>query len=134
MNPPSNKHADLDGVRRAWEAISANDFDRFIERVDPNVTFTSLIAEAEAVTYCGHKGVRRWWDSIREIFTELWADAIELREVAGNQILAQIRLCGTVQGRRVEQTMWQVLDLEDGLVVSWTVFRTEGEALEAAGA
>jgi ketosteroid isomerase-like protein len=132
MNPPSNKHVDLDGVRRAWEAISANDFDLFIELVDPNVTFTSLIAEAEAVTYCGHKGVRRWWDSIREIFTEVWADAIELRELADDQVLAQVRLCGTVQGRRVEQTMWQVLEVKDNLVVSWRVFRTESEALAAA--
>ncbi len=84
---------DLDGVKAAWEAISANDFDRLIELVDPEVEFTSLVAEAEAVTYRGHAGVRRWWDSIREIFTEFWAKDTELREV-GDRILAQIRLCG----------------------------------------
>jgi ketosteroid isomerase-like protein len=123
---------DLDGVKAAWEAISANDYQRFIEEVDPEVEFTSLVAEAEAVTYRGHQGVRRWWDSIREIFTEFWAEGIDLREVGG-QVLAQIRLCGTVQGLKVEQTIWQVLKVKDGKVVSWTVFRTEDEALEAVG-
>jgi len=37
------------------------------------------------------------------------------------------------RGRKVEQTIWQVLEVKDGLVVSWRVFRTESEALEAAG-
>jgi ketosteroid isomerase-like protein len=121
---------DLDGVKSAWEAISANDFERFIEAVDPQVEFTSLIAEADAVVYRGHNGVRRWWDSMREIFQEFWADDIELRE-QGDHVLAQIRLCGTVQDRKVEQTIWQVLKVRNGMVVAWRVFRTEAEALEA---
>lgn len=72
----------LEEVRAAWEAISANDFERFIEAVDPEVEFTSLIAEAEAVTYRGHRGTRRWWDSIDETFPGFWAEALELRVVS----------------------------------------------------
>ena len=118
-------------VRAAWQAISANDFERFIEAVDPEVEFTSLIAEAEAVTYRGHRGVRRWWDSIRETFPEFWAEALELRELEGDMVLARVCMCGKVQGMKVEQTIWQVLTIKNGLVVSWAVFRTEAEALHS---
>jgi ketosteroid isomerase-like protein len=121
----------LEEVRAAWEAISANDFDRFIEAVDPEVEFTSLIAEAEAVTYRGHRGVRRWWDSIRETFPEFWAEALDLRELEGDMVLARVCICGKVQGMQVEQTIWQVLTIRGGLVAAWAVFRTEAEALRS---
>ena len=123
--------ATLEKVRGAWEAISANDFERFIEAVDPDVEFTSLIAEAEAVTYRGHAGVRRWWNSIRETFPEFWAEALELRELEGDDVLARVCMCGMVQGMKVEQTIWQVLTIRNELVVSWAVFRTEEEALRS---
>ena len=122
----------LEEVRAAWQAIGANDFERFIEAVDPEVEFTSLIAEAEAVIYRGHAGVRRWWTSIREAFPDFWAEALELQELEGGQVLARVCVCGTVQGRKVEQTIWQVLTIRNGLVASWAVFRTEAEALGAA--
>jgi ketosteroid isomerase-like protein len=120
---------DIQRVKDAWAAIGANDLDRFMELVDPEVEFTSLVAEADAVTYRGHDGVRRWWDSIREAFPEFWAEAIDLREV-GDQLLAEIRLCGTVHGTRVDQTIWQVLSVRQGLVVGWSIHRTEEEALK----
>jgi ketosteroid isomerase-like protein len=120
---------DLDRVIGAWKAIGENDLERFIEVVDPDVEFTSLVAEAEAVTYRGHEGVRKWWDSVREAFADFWAEAIDLRYV-GDQILAEIRLCGTVQDMKVEQTIWQLLTVKDGLVVAWTIFRTEAEAFQ----
>jgi hypothetical protein len=121
---------DLDRVRDAWQAVSAGDFDRFIEAIDPEVEFTSLIAEAEAVPYCGYAGVRRWWDSMHEAFEDFWAESIEVREV-GDRILAHIRLCGTVQDTKVEQPIWQVLKVRDGRTVGWQVYRTEAEALAA---
>jgi ketosteroid isomerase-like protein len=123
---------DMDRVRDAWAAISDNDLDRFLELIDPEVEFTSLVAEADAVSYRGHEGVRRWWDAIREAFADFWADDIDLREV-GEHILACIRLCGEVQGVRVEQTVWQVLTVRDGLVIRWSLYRSEEEALREIG-
>lgn len=123
---------DLDAVRDAWAAISADDFAGFISLIDPEVEFTSLVAEAEAITYRGHEGVRRWWDSVREAFPDFRASTIDLRE-EGDQILAHIRLCGTVHGTQVEQAIWQVLTPRDERVVRWTVHRTEEEALKEIG-
>jgi ketosteroid isomerase-like protein len=123
---------DLQRVKDAWRAISVNDFDGFVSLVDPDVEFTSLVAEAEADVYRGHQGVRKWWDSVREAFPDFWADAMDLHAVGPDQILAEIRLCGTVHDTTVEQTIWQLLTVKDSLVIGWTVYRSESEALRAA--
>ena len=120
----------MDGVREAWRAISANDFEGFIARVHPEAEFTSLVAEAEAVTYRGHEGVEQWWSAVHEAFPEFWADVIDLRDF-GDQVLAEIRLCGRVHGTTVEQTIWQVLTVSEGLVTCWSIYRSEEEALRA---
>jgi SnoaL-like protein len=100
--------------------------------VDPDVEFTSLVTEADTVTYRGHQGVRKWWKSVRAVFSELWAESIDLQEVGEDQILARICLCGTIADTKIEQTIWQVLRVRDGKVVKWAVCRTKAEALEAA--
>jgi ketosteroid isomerase-like protein len=119
---------DLDDVRDAWAAISDKDFERFVSHIDPDVEFTSLVAEADAATDRGHAGARRWWNSVHETFPDFWAQIIDLRE-EGEQIIAQIRLCATVRGTRIEQTIWQVLTVRGDYVIRWTVHRTEEEAL-----
>jgi ketosteroid isomerase-like protein len=123
---------DLQRVRDAWQAIDDNDFDAFVALVHPDVEFTSLVAEADADVYRGHAGVRKWWDSVREAFPDFWGDTIEVREIGPDQILAEIRLCGTVDETRIEQTIWQVLTVNDGLVIRWGNYRTEAEALRDA--
>jgi ketosteroid isomerase-like protein len=124
----------VDGVKAAWAAVSANDFEGFLEWVDPEVEFTSLVAEADASKYRGHAGVRKWWGSVKETFTDFWAEPIDLRDLGGDQVLAHIRLCGTIRGTKVDQAIWQLLEVKDLKVVSWTIFRTEAEALAAARA
>ena len=42
-------------------------------------------------------------------------------------------MAGTLGGVPVEQMMWQAVGMRDGKVSWWGVFRTEREALEAAG-
>jgi hypothetical protein len=42
-------------------------------------------------------------------------------------------MTGTLGGVPVEQTMWQASLLRDGKVIWWASFRSEREALEAAG-
>jgi ketosteroid isomerase-like protein len=51
-------------ARMAFDALNRDDLDGFLELIDPEVEFTSLIAEAEGETFPGHDGVRRWWESV----------------------------------------------------------------------
>jgi hypothetical protein len=42
-------------------------------------------------------------------------------------------MSGVTEGVEVTQTMWQAAVVRDGKLVWWGIFRTEDEALEAAG-
>ena len=48
--------------------LEAGDIDSFLEHIDENVEFTSIVAEAEGTTFHGHDGVREWWASVRGAF------------------------------------------------------------------
>ena len=117
-------------VRAAYSALNRRDLEAFKEVIDPEVEFTSLIAEAEAETYRGHAGVSRWWQTVMGAFDDV---RYELRDIRafGDQVIAETHIHVMVSGVEVEQTMWQVLLIRDERAVSWAIFRTEREALEA---
>jgi hypothetical protein len=47
--------------------------------------------------------------------------------------ITRLALAGTIDGVEVPQRMWMAWRLRDGLLVWWTTYRTETEALEAVG-
>ena len=47
--------------------------------------------------------------------------------------VVHFRITATMGGVPLEQTMWQATRMRDGKVSWWGVFRTEPEAVEAAG-
>ena len=100
------------------EAIAAHDIERFLEFVHPEVTFRSLILEAEATPYQGHAGVRRWWDDTREVFPDWNVSWGEITS-HGDQILVRVRVRGqgAASGVAVEQPMWQAARFRDGKLV-----------------
>jgi ketosteroid isomerase-like protein len=118
--------------RRGYVAVNRGDIDGFLTNVHPDVEFTSLIAEAEGETFRGHDGVRRWWKEVVLPLGGLHGDPEEVRDL-GDTVLA--RIVGTYRPRGVEvpQTIWQVVRYRDGMATWWQFFRTEEEALEAAG-
>jgi ketosteroid isomerase-like protein len=129
----SQASAELRGVAEAaYGAINAGDLDAFLAIAAEDVEFTSMVAEAEGVTFRGHDGVRAWWETIRGAFQGVrW----ELLDIQGseNRAVARIRITGTMSGVPVEQTMWQAVKLRDGKACWWANFRSEREALEAVG-
>jgi ketosteroid isomerase-like protein len=116
----------------AYAAINAGDLDGFIAVVAEDVEFTSLVAEAEGATFRGHEGVRAWWEMIRGAFQEVHWDLVDTQG-SGNRGVARIHIAGTMSGVPLEQTMWQAVEVRDGRVCWWAMYRSEREALEAAG-
>ena len=116
----------------AIAALNAEDLDAFKALMADDVQFTSMVAEAEGATFHGHEGVDEWWNTVRGAFEEIeW----ELLDVHGghDRAVAHLRLTGTLRGVRVEQTMWQALRRRESKVTWWAFFRTEREAVDAAG-
>lgn len=119
-------------ARTATAALNRGDLDAFLRAVHPDVEFRSLIAELEGRAYKGHQGVREWWSSVARSLGGLRFELDEIRD-AGDTVIVRQRIIGTVEGVEVPQTMWQVIRVREGRASWWEIFRTETEALEAAG-
>jgi hypothetical protein len=60
-------------IEAAYAALDAGDIEAFLERVDEDVEFTSIVAEAEGTTFRGHQGVREWQAKrLREGYKATW--------------------------------------------------------------
>jgi ketosteroid isomerase-like protein len=116
----------------AYAALNRGDLDGFLALIGEDVEFTSLVAEAEGTTFRGHQGVRAWWDTVyRALDTPRW-ELLEVR-TSGDRGAIKLRMSGAIGGAQVAQTIWQASAVRDGKVRWWAFFRTEQEALEAAG-
>ena len=94
-----------------------------------------MIAEAEATTFRGHDGVRAWHETVISAFSDAHWDVLDVFEVPGSDDLGIVHfhMAGTLGGVPVEQTMWQAVELRDGKVKWWALFRTEHEAPKPLG-
>jgi ketosteroid isomerase-like protein len=117
----------------AFGAVNSGDLEGFLALIAEDVEFTSLVAEAEGTTFRGHAGVRTWWESVPGAFQEgpRW-EMLDMRG-SGDEGIVKFRVTGTMAGIEVGQTMWQAARLRGGKLRWWVFFRTEREALEAAG-
>jgi ketosteroid isomerase-like protein len=116
----------------AYAALNSRDLDGFLAVVTEDVEATSLVAEAEGVTFRGHEGVRAWWEMIHGAFRDVRWEVVDIQG-SGNRGVARIHIAGTMSGVPLQQTMWQAVEVRDGRVCWWAVYRSEREALEAAG-
>jgi ketosteroid isomerase-like protein len=119
-------------LREAYAAVNRLDLDGLLATVHPDVEFTSLIAEAEGETFRGHDGIKRWWTEVVLPLGGLHGEPDEIRAV-GDTVIARIVATYRPSGVDVGQTIWQVTRYRDGKAMWWQFFRTEEEALEAAG-
>ncbi len=121
-------------VNRGYTALQANDIEAFLDLVDPDVEWHSLILEIEGVFH-GHEGVRRWWKSIRDVFPDWNPSVVEVRAVGDDHVLIHARGMGSgaASGVGVDDDFWQIAEFRDGRVVRYHGVRSEREALEAAG-
>ena len=118
-------------MEAAYDAIARKDLDAFLALSHPEIEFRSLIAEADGGAYRGHEGVREWWERvIQSLDVQPRPESIEGFRERG---ITCLRLAGSVGGVEVPQTMWMSWRVTDGLLSWWATFRTEAEALEAAG-
>jgi ketosteroid isomerase-like protein len=121
--------------RRAWVYVEARDLDGFLEIIDEDVEFVSLVAEAEGGgRFEGHEGVRLWWEQVGESLGGLHYEPKEMRDLGGDAVLTELLVSGTVAGVEIPQTMWHAAQVRDGKAVWWGSFRSEQEALESLDA
>ena len=121
-------------AQKAYAALrDGDDIDRFLTYLDPEVEWHSLILEIEGV-FRGHAGVRRWWQELRSVFPDWDPSIAEIRDL-GDWVLVHAvgSGSGSSSGIGLFEDFWQIARFRDGLVVWYGAFRTEDQALEAAG-
>ena len=126
--------ADIDVVCGSHEAFRRRDLEAFVEFMDPDIEFASLVLEVEG-TYRGHDGIRAWWNDILAVFPDWQPEVEDAREVA-DRVVLRVRAegSGTGSGIDVDRAIWQVAEVRDGRIRAWRFYRTEHEALVAAAA
>lgn len=117
-------------ARLAFDALNRRDMEAFIELLDPEVEFESLVAEAEGTVFRGAEGVRQWWNHVVASLGGIGFEPVEIRAIGDDSGLTKVRASGEAGGVTVAQTMWQVAILRDGRPIWWKVCRTEQEALD----
>jgi ketosteroid isomerase-like protein len=121
-------------ARRTFDAVSRQDLDAFLSLMDPEVVAVPRILAVEGGALHGHDGIRKWWDSIFGAFPDFDAEIIGVRGGCDSTI-ANVRVQGRGEGSATPfvDNVWVVFRIRDGKVVRWQAFRSEAEALEAAG-
>ena len=118
-------------ARAAYERLSDNDLEGFLEFIHADVVFTSLLLEADGRTYRGHGGTREWWSALYDTLGHDASFSLEAAEDHGRAVILEVRFAATVRGASVEQRFWQAIRVIEGKAQWWGAYRTREEALEA---
>jgi ketosteroid isomerase-like protein len=127
----SQENAEL--AYRVYEAFSRRDLDAFLELMDDEVEAIPILVVVEG-GYHGHAGIRRWWENLLDVFPDYTLEVVEVRDL-GEFTLGKSFARGHGRGSDTpfEETIWLLAGWRREKVVRWEVFRSEAEALEAAG-
>jgi len=127
--------ADMELVRRGFEALEVGDAEALIPLVHPEFEMTTPAGlAAEPDTYRGPDGVRRYFDSFYEAMDEVGLRADGFDDLGGGRVMTPttLRARGRSTGLVAEQSLVLIWEIEDSLARRLLVFATEAEA-RAAG-
>jgi ketosteroid isomerase-like protein len=132
---PIDARADVESLRRGFEAYAEGGFDAIRDAFDPNVEWRTGEDEPDVATYRGHDGVKRRIDAVFDSFTDLSLEP-EQFIVAGDNVVVPVggRLRGRGSGVEVDFRETWVFTLRDGKVTHVREYRDTDDALEAVGA
>jgi ketosteroid isomerase-like protein len=126
----------VDRTRSAVEAINRGDLTAVFDGAHPDVEWRTLDLFPDATTHRGIDEVRAFFQAWRDNFRGFHLDLERCEAVGDRHVLAALRVGGEGVGSGVEvesPVFLQLLEYRDGALVRAEMFRTEAEALQAAG-
>ena len=125
----------VDVIREVNAAFNSGDMERILAVMYPDFE-TAVPAQfsAEPDTYRGHDGIRRYFESFRDVMEEIRFEELELR-VVEPYVVVDVRVTarGRTTGIPVEQRIAQVWTVRDGRALEVRNFASLADALAAAG-
>lgn len=131
----SNVPANIEVVRRLFDAFSRRDLDAMLELVAPEVEFWAPTASfaRSGEPYIGHDGMREYFADVERLWRTLEVVPHDFRDL-GDRVLVLGRVYARGEGGYISDSPAQWLwKLEAGRVVWGRVFTNRSEALAAAG-
>ena len=124
----------VEAFRRGIEAFNERSAEGMMDVLDRNVEFSPVLAGVTDSPYRGEEGVRKFLAATDEAF-ELFHLHCERIEDHGDFVLAvnEVHARGKASGAAIRQPLVQIGEFRDGKCVWFRSFRTQEEALEAAG-
>jgi ketosteroid isomerase-like protein len=127
--------ANVEIVRRAYDGWSRDDFSSAEEVFHPDIDWrTSGKWPGFKPAYRGLKGVREFWDTMKEAWehSTIHVD----RMLQANDVLlcvGRFEAVGRASGVKVELPFWHVWEIDGGQVVKYTAHQSSDAAFKAAG-
>jgi ketosteroid isomerase-like protein len=105
-----------------------------LELISPDVVYESPPAQPGGGIYRGHDGVLQWVVDWRAEWTDYRLDVLGVEHL-GDQVLSfeRHRATGKRSGVKVDMESFSLWTLNDGKVIRWQGFTSEGDARHAAG-
>jgi ketosteroid isomerase-like protein len=118
-------------VRRAF---ATEGIEELMKYLDPEIEWTTTGMFLDAATYRGHEEVRGYLGAMEAEFDDL-RDASEAIIDAGEVVVVTHGISGRGKrsGAALEFTVTSVCSVRDGKILDIRSYRSQGEALEAAG-
>ena len=122
-------------VRKSFDAIGRGDIDSLLDLYDPDIEFAPLTGtRVETGGYRGHQGVRRYFEEADEVWDEVRPVAGQIT-ATGDEVVVfgHCSIRGKASEIETDSPCSWVITVRDGKITRHRVFRTNSEALEAAG-
>jgi ketosteroid isomerase-like protein len=126
---------DVEIVRRAIAAFNERDFSQVPEVFDPEIVIDLSGNIFNPDVYRGYDGVKRYVETIEEMWDRFEFEVEEVIPV-GHAVITATRASGVGRGSGipVDMRVFQVITLRGGRLLHMTgAFRDRAEAFEAAG-
>jgi uncharacterized protein len=120
-------------VRRSVEAFGRGDFDTAFAAHDPDIVWCTAADEPDQQTYRGIAGLRRFVESIDELWEDRFDGTMEFEDFIerGDWVIVpwRARLRGRSSGISVEVDETYAVQVRDGRIVRVEEYRKVDEAL-----
>jgi hypothetical protein len=124
----------VENVRRGIDAWNRGDLDEWLAGFAPKAELHTTGRFPDQGVYRGRAGLERYWSEIHEAAEEMSVTVTDMRAI-GDKVFQAVtaRGRGKRSGVPIEQPIWFVTTLRDGLAVRVENYVDRAEALEAAG-
>ena len=127
--------ANVDVVRRSFEAFVGGDFDTAFAAYHPDAAWTTAEDEPDARTYRGLDEIKRFVDTLSEPWADRFERTVEPEEYIDRGTWVVVPMSGRVHGKgsgvEIDLRETYAVRLQDHRIVKVAEYRTRDQALQA---